>query len=202
MIRSRRFWSTSMLAICTLTAGLTPACAADDGGIRLVRGMASGPVILVVALAALAAIYLASAAFQAQRSFASFIVASADKLTEGRAVYPLWGVLAELLLISAGMISGHLKILGLVTMLLFATAIALAGVGVGVSAIAIGRRFESDLLSISSDDMRSLSLGLRVLFVAVILPFVGWIVTILVVASGIGAALASVTPGSSKDDGI
>jgi hypothetical protein len=197
--RPAGLWSRAFrFALCLAPTVMvsTPTYAAGDAGAgKLVGGMVMGPAALILGLGAIAVVYLAAVGVHRQDSLVMLARGAADRLMNGRATYVLWGLLAEILLVSAGAIVARFKILALLTIFLFFLAVALAGLGALVAAFATGRRFQTELSSDPHQPVGSLGVGLLIFLIAVAVPVAGWIVIILATAAGIGATLSTLAQG-------
>ncbi len=180
-----------------IAAGVTPAYAAGGGGgvAQSLWSVAAGPIVLLLCLASLAVVYLAAASVRKQEGLVNLTHTAANRLAKGSALYTLWGILAELLLVSAGAILANVTHIALLVMFAGLIAVALAGLGACVSAYATGRRLHAELSGGEIDGGRALGQGLTLFFCAVALPVAGWIVIALMAANGVGAVLAAAIQG-------
>lgn len=111
------------------------------------------------------------------------------RLEQGRAIQTLWGVAATVFLIALAGVLFSTKVLALLGALVLAACFALAGLGLGVAALGLGRRLQDAAGSLAAEPLDGLKLGLWALLLASLLPFVGWLLVVLALASGIGAVL-------------
>lgn len=101
----------------------------------------------------------------------------------------LWGLAAALLvLILCGVLfSRHaLALLGVVVLV---SGLILASLSLGVAALSLGLRLTDALTMMDMEMLPALRLGLWTLLLASFVPFLGWLLVLLALASGIGATL-------------
>lgn len=110
----------------------------------------------------------------------------------------LWGLAAALLvLILCGVLFNihALAILGLVALL---AGLVLASLGLGAAALSLGLRLSDALGALDAETLPALRLGLWTLLLASCIPFLGWLLVLFALASGMGAALETLlTRGGS-----
>ncbi len=101
----------------------------------------------------------------------------------------LWGLAAALLvLILCGLLlnTHALVLLGVIVL---AFGLALASLGLGAAALSLGLHLTDVLATMDMEMLPALRLGLWTLLLASCVPFVGWLLVLLALASGIGATL-------------
>lgn len=114
---------------------------------------------------------------------------AAARLDGGRVVPTLWGLAASLLvlLLCGVLFSRHaLAFLGVAVL---AAGLTLASLGLGAAALSLGLRLTDALGTLEMETLPALRLGLWTLLLASGVPFIGWLVVLLVLASGVGATL-------------
>jgi hypothetical protein len=193
--RIRRSATYLMLTAVPLLVGASPAHAKGGNPLQAAGAILSGPLVLLVCLAALAVLYLIAASVRRQEWLVGLAQSASVEVGRGKVVYTLWGILAEILLISAGLLLTKVPQAGLLVVLVWFFALALAGLGAGVAAFVAGRRLHAELAGGEITPLSALGIGLRVLFTASALPFIGWIVVLLLMAHGIGAVLTASAQG-------
>ena len=143
----------------------------------------------MVLLATLAAFALLSLSLGRAEVLARLGERAASRLEQGRAVPTLWGLAATVFLLALAAVLFSTKVLALLGILILAAALLLAGLGLGVAALGLGQRILDACGSLTAEPLDGLKLGLWALLLASILPFIGWLLAGLALASGIGAVL-------------
>lgn len=92
-------------------------------------------------------------------------------------------------LVAASGVLFSTKVLALLGALLLILVLALASLGLGAAALSLGRRLAEAAGSFETETLSALRFGLWALLVASFLPFLGWALVLLAIASGIGAVL-------------
>lgn len=146
----------------------------------------SGPGVVLVFAASLALVSLVAVAAGRMDSLAALGERAGRRLERGRLLPTLWGIAGAVLLIAASAVLGHVKLLSALFPLV---ALVLLGMGTGAAALALGRDLTRAFGSLDADALPCLRLGLTVLFLATIVPFLGWLVVLLFLASGLGAII-------------
>lgn len=101
----------------------------------------------------------------------------------------LWGLAAALLvLILCGVLFSR-HALALLGVAVLASGLTLASLGIGVAALSLGLRLTDALGAMEMETLPALRLGLWTLLLASCVPFVGWLLVLLTLASGVGATL-------------
>ena len=149
--------------------------------------------VVLILLSGLAALILLAVLFRRADPLARFAERASARLDQGRVVPTLWGLAASLFLFLACAALFATKILALLGLLLLTADLALVGLGLGVAALSLGLRLAEAGGAFETHTLTALRLGLWTLFLASFLPFVGWLLVILALASGIGAILELVT---------
>lgn len=148
-----------------------------------------GPAVVLLLVAGLCTLGLLALLLGRAAPLARLGERAAARLDAGRVVPTLWGLAAALLvLILCGVLfSRHaLALLGVVALL---SGLVLASLGTGVAALSLGLRLTDALTTIEMETLPALRLGLWTLLLASCVPFLGWLLVLLALASGIGAAL-------------
>lgn len=186
-----------------LALGAGPGKSHGGNPLQTAGYVVAGPMVLLLWLASMAVVYLIAASFRKQDGILTLAESAVVEAGSGKVVNTLWGLIAEILIVSAGLMMAKVPQAALLTVLLFVAAMALAGFGAMVSARVAGRRLHAELAGGEVSDLGALSIGLRLLFLATALPVVGWIVVILVTANGVGSILtASSSSNRSVDPGV
>ncbi len=114
---------------------------------------------------------------------------AASRLERGRTAPPLWGLAASsLILILSGILFQNHAVALLGVFVLIA-GFALAGLGLAAAALSLGQRFAEASASLEIELLPTLRLGLWAFLLAAFVPFAGWLIVLLALASGIGAVL-------------
>jgi len=189
--------SVGMAAASCLTVLLLGAAPAEakDGTAEAVRMVLAGPTVMLLCLASLATIYLIAAAFRRQEALVSLAQSAAVEVGKGKILNTLWGILAEILLVTAGLTIAKMPQLSLLVLFIIFVAIGLAGMGICVTAAVAGRRLHTELAGGEISPLASLGVGLRLYLVASALPILGWILLLLIAANGVGSILTASTRG-------
>jgi hypothetical protein len=114
---------------------------------------------------------------------------AALRLERGRAVPMLWGLAAVLLVLLLAIILFQTHVLALLGVLVLVVGLVLASLGLGVVAYSLGQRLAEAGGDLGTDSLEALRLGLWSLLLASFVPFAGWLIVLLALASGIGAVL-------------
>lgn len=125
---------------------------------------------------------------------------AAARLDQGRAVPTLWGVAACLFVLLAAAALFSTKVLALLGALILLAGLALAGLGMGVAALSLGLRLAEAGGLFETEALTALRLGLWTLFLAACLPFLGWLLVLSAIASGVGAVLETLVSGRKKPE--
>lgn len=151
----------------------------------------SGPTALLLVLACLALFVLLLISLRRTERLVALGVRAGDRLEGGGLLPTLWGLAAGVLIFAASAVLFGTKILALLGILVLFLGIVLLGLGLTVAALRVGRSLTEALDGAIAEDGHSLRLGLSTLFLAALVPFLGWIGVGLAVASGVGAVLES-----------
>lgn len=149
----------------------------------------SGPVVLLLILAALALFVLLLVGLRRADGLAALGARAGERLERGGLLPTLWGLSAGVLIFAASGVLFGTKVLALVGVLTLLSGIMLLGLGLVISALRVGRTLAEALDQTPGEDVPALRLGLSVLFLASLVPFLGWLGAGLAVASGVGAVL-------------
>lgn len=144
-------------------------------------------------LSGLASFALLVFVFGRAESLARLAERAATRLELGRAVPTLWGLAAIIFLLAASVVLFSTKVLALLGLLLLTVGLAVISLGLGVAALALGQRLLDALGTLETETLPALRLGLWTLFLASFLPFLGWLLVLLCIASGVGALLEILT---------
>lgn len=101
----------------------------------------------------------------------------------------LWGLAAALLVLLLCGVLFKIHALALLGVLVLASGLALASLGLGAAALSLGLRLTDALGAMDTETLPALRLGLWTLLLASGVPFVGWLLVLLALASGVGAVL-------------
>ncbi len=156
---------------------------------NIVRLLLIGPTAVVLLTAFLAAAALLAGAAGRLGRLTRLGWRATDRLSHGRALLPLWGLAALLLLLLASAVLFHIKPLALLGLLVLLLGLTLAGFGLGVGAARCGRSLAAALGQPFAPPLLTLVLGLTTFLLAAFLPFLGWLVVLLALLTGIGATL-------------
>ncbi len=124
---------------------------------------------------------------------------AAARLDGGRGVPTLWGMAAALLVLILCGVLFKTHVLALLGVAVLASGLALASLGLGVAALSLGLRLTDALSTMDMETLPTLRLGLWVLLLASGVPFVGWLLVLLALASGIGATLETLLMRSPNE---
>ena len=149
----------------------------------------SGPAVLLILLSVLAALTLLATFFQKTDLAVSLAERAARRLDQGRAIPTLWGVAATALCLVGMAVLFSTKVLALLGVLVLATGLALASLGTATVAVWLGGKIAEAAGSLDTNTLSCLRLGLWTLLSASMLPYVGWLLVLLGLASGVGAVL-------------
>ena len=105
----------------------------------------------------------------------------------------LWGIAAAVFCILASAVLFSTKILALLGVLMLAAGLILASLGLAAIAVWLGGKVSEVAGSLESDTLSCLKGGLAVLLLASLLPYIGWLLVLFALASGIGATLETLT---------
>lgn len=149
----------------------------------------SGPAILLILLSVLASVSVLAAFFQRVDICLLLVERSAARL-EGRRLIPtLWGIAAAIVCVVAAALLISTKTLALLGVVVLSLGLVAASLGLGAAALWLGTRIFDISETSELSSLSSLKLGLITLFLASFLPYVGWLLVLLALASGIGAVL-------------
>lgn len=101
----------------------------------------------------------------------------------------LWGLAATLLILILAVVLFQTHVLALLGILVLLIGLALASLGLAAAALSLGQRLTDALAPLDMDMLPTLRLGLWTLLLAAFVPFAGWLLVLLALASGIGAVL-------------
>lgn len=149
----------------------------------------SGPAVLLLLLACLALFALLLLSLHRLDRLATLGARAGDRLERGGPLPTLWGLAAGVLVFAASGVLFGTKILALLGVVVLLSGVVLLGLGLTVAALRVGRALVEALDGVPGEDARALGLGLPVLFLASVVPFLGWFGVGLTVASGVGAVL-------------
>ena len=114
---------------------------------------------------------------------------AAARLERGRTVPTLWGLAAALLVLLLAAILFNIHAVALAGVFVLAAGLALASLGLAAAALPLGQRLRDALGSLDTEALPALRLGLWALALTSAIPFAGWLLVLLTLASGIGAVL-------------
>ena len=124
---------------------------------------------------------------------------AALRLDRGQVVPTLWGLAATLLVLVLAVVLFQTHILALLGVFVLIAGIALAGLGLAAVALLLGQRLTEAFASLETELLSVLRLGLWVLLLAAFVPFAGWLLVLLALASGIGAVLETLVTRTQSD---
>jgi len=101
----------------------------------------------------------------------------------------LWGLAAALLVLILCGVLFNIHALALLGVVVLVSGLVLASLGLGVAALSLGLRLTDALGALDVETLPALRLGLWTLLLASCVPFLGWLLVLLTLASGIGATL-------------
>lgn len=148
-----------------------------------------GPAIVLVLIAALAVLAVLSVAVGRMEPLARLGERATSRLDAGRAVPTLWGLAATVFLLALSAVLFSTKVLALMGVLVLIACLALAGLGLGAAALSLGQRLGDASGALTTETPDAIRLGLWTLLLASVLPFLGWLLVGLALASGVGAVL-------------
>ena len=149
----------------------------------------SGPVVVLLLLAGLSTLGLLALLLGRAALLARLGERASARLDSGRAVPTLWGLAAALLsLILCGVLF-NIHILALLGVVVLVAGLTLASLGLGVAALSLGLRLSDALGIMDAETLPALRFGLWTLLLGSGVPFLGWLLVLLALASGIGATL-------------
>ena len=149
----------------------------------------TGPLLLLLLTGCLAALTLAATALGRLGVLVRFGARASARLDVPRLVPALWGLAAGLgmFLLAAVLFNTHvLALLGLAVLI---AGFSLAALGLAAAALSVGTRLSDAFASLESETFSVLRVGLWMLLLASAVPFAGWLLVLLALASGIGAVL-------------
>lgn len=114
---------------------------------------------------------------------------AAARLDGGRVVPTLWGLAAALLVLILCGVLFNIHALALLGVVVLVSGLVLVSLGLGVAALSLGLRLTDALTTMDMETLPALRLGLWTLLLASCVPFLGWLLVLLALASGIGATL-------------
>lgn len=123
---------------------------------------------------------------------------AAARLDGGRVVPTLWGLAASLLVLLLCGVLFNVHALAPVGVVVLACGLALASLGLGAASLSLGLRLTDALGAMDMETLPALRLGLWTLLLASGVPFVGWLLVLLALASGVGATLETLLMRSSS----
>lgn len=164
---------------------------AHDETANVVRLFLTAPVLLLLLCAVLAAVALLASGSGRLERLTALAARAADRLARPHALLTLWGLAAVVLLAALISALSPVKALAAVNLILLVGALMLLALGLGASALTIGRAVSDALRpdSSSDDTLAALRLGFAVLLLASAVPFLGWVLALLALGSGVGAIL-------------
>ena len=101
----------------------------------------------------------------------------------------LWGLAAALLVLILAIVLFKSHALALLGVAVLVSGLVLASLGLGVAALSLGAALTDALSTMDMETLPALRLGLWTLLLASCIPFVGWLLVLPALASGIGATL-------------
>jgi cobalamin biosynthesis protein CobD/CbiB len=111
------------------------------------------------------------------------------RLETSRVVPILWGLSATLLLLFVAAFLFNTHVLALLGIIVLAATLALASLGFAVAALSLGTHLTDVLGLLETDTLAALRLGLWAMGLTAGIPFLGWLLVVLLLASGIGTVL-------------
>lgn len=148
-----------------------------------------GPGVVVLLIACLCLLLVLAALWNRGEPLARLAARASARLDQNRLLPTLWGLAASVLLFVLTAVLFSAKLLALLGFVPLLAGLALAALGLGAAALGLGQR----LLEIGGageiDTLPALRLGLWSLLLSAAVPFAGWLLVLLVLASGIGVVL-------------
>jgi len=148
-----------------------------------------GPVIVLLLVAGLCALGLLALLLGRAAPLARLGERASARLDGGRVVPTLWGLAAALLVLILCGVLFNRHALALLGLLILVSGLVLASLGTGVAALSLGLRLTDALTTMDMETLPALRLGLWTLLLTSCVPFIGWLLVLLALASGIGATL-------------
>ncbi len=149
----------------------------------------SGPIVVLLLIAGLSALALLSLLLGRAAPLSALGERAAARLDGGRVLPTVWGMAAALLVLILSSVLFKTHALALLGVIVLLSGLGLASLGTGVAALSLGLRLMDALTTMDMETLPALRLGLWTLLLASCVPFLGWLLVLLVLASGIGAAL-------------
>ena len=149
----------------------------------------SGPVVVLLLIAGLSTLSLLALLVGRAAPLARLGERAAARLDNGRVVPTLWGLAVALLVLILCGVLFNIHALALLGLFVLVSGLVLASLGLGVAALSLGLRLTDALTIMDMETLPALRLGLWTLLLASFIPFLGWLLVLLALASGIGATL-------------
>lgn len=111
------------------------------------------------------------------------------RLDTGRITPTLWGLAAGLGIFLLAAVLFNTKVLTLLGLAVLLAGFSAAALGLAAAALSVGIRLSDVFASSESETFGALRIGLWTLLLASAVPFAGWLLVLLALASGTGAAL-------------
>jgi hypothetical protein len=157
------------------------------------RLFAGGPFTLLTLICFLAMVAVIAAGLGRLEGLTGLGTRAARRLEQGFVVPTLWGICALLVIFALTAVLFATKVLGFLGLIVILLAFCFTGLGTAVAGAVYGRGLAVNLGSLETDDLANMRLGLWILFLASVIPFVGWLFVFLAVAGGLGAVLQSLS---------
>ena len=148
----------------------------------------AGPAVVIVLLVIFSCVALIAAGFGRLERLTAAAERAQGRLERHRALPMLWGLSAAVLAFAVCALLVRTHVLALLGFLLLLASLGVIGLGLMVTASVLGGVL-SAAVGDPSSPLTSLRLGLTVLLLAACLPYLGWLLTLLAVGAGTGAAL-------------
>ena len=160
----------------------------------------AGPCLVVILTGCLTTLALAALLIGRLGALTQLGTRAAARLEINRLIPTLWGLAAGLLifLLDAILFNTHsLALLGIVVLVI---GLALAGMGLAATGLSIGTRVSEAFDLLETETLGALKLGLWSLLLTSAVPFAGWLLGLLMLASGIGAVLETLVVRKVPDN--
>ncbi len=148
----------------------------------------AGPAVVLLLLAVCACVLIVGAWSRRVDRLRALEARARARCGRDRALPMLWGVSAGALVFALSALLLQIHPLALFGVLLLTAGAGILSLGLIVAACVVGDALSSDG---AGGPRRSLGVGLAVLLAASCLPYAGWLLCLLAVATGTGAVLES-----------
>ena len=157
-----------------------------------------GPLLVLLLIGCLAVLALAAAALGRLDALLRLGTGAAVRLETGRVIPALWGLAAGLGVFLLAAVLFNTKVLALLGVGVLAAGLSVAALGLAAAALFVGTRLADAFASLETETFNAMRAGLWVLLFASIVPFAGWLLVVLALASGIGTALEMLVVRTEK----